>query len=72
MAYRQTKVSKYFIQRAEEVASTPVYYIEDPVERDHARGRISFHVGLLQLLGGEKRQARRQFEMWRYLRSKVD
>lgn len=72
MDYRQTKIAKSFIAKANKVISIPTYNSANPVKRDHKAGRSSLRAGILYWLGGDRYQAKRQIEMWRYLRSKKD
>lgn len=70
MDYRKTKMSRYFIEKAEEVEVTPIRHTENFVEKDHAMACISLITGIWYLLGGSLSQAKRQFEMWSYLCSR--
>lgn len=70
MDYRETKMSKYFIKKAEKVRVTRIRYIENYIEREHTMARISLITGVLYLFGGSLSQAKRQFEVWSYLRSR--
>lgn len=72
MGYRETKMSKYFIKKAEKVRVTRIRYTENYIEREHTMARISLITGVLYLFGGSLSQAKRQLGMWRYLRSKKD
>ena len=70
MDYRETKMSKYFIKKAEKVRVTRIRYTENYIEREHTMARISLITGVLYLFGGSLNQAKRQFEVWSYLRSR--
>ena len=70
MDYRETKMSKYFIKKAEKVGVTRIRYTENYIEREHTMARISLITGVLYLFGGSLSQAKRQFEVWSYLRSR--
>lgn len=63
-------MSKYFIKKAEKVRVTRIRYTENYIEREHTMARISLITGVLYLFGGSLRQAKRQFEVWSYLRSR--
>lgn len=70
MDYRKTKMSKYFIEKAEKIEVTRIRYTENYIKTEHKMARISLITGVLYLFGGSLSQARRQFEMWSYLRSR--
>lgn len=72
MDFRQTKVRNYFFNLSNKISSTPVTNIEDPVLREHKMARISLLTGICLLLGFEINLAKRQFEMWRHLRSREE
>lgn len=63
-------MSKYFIKKAEKVRVTRIRYTENYIEREHTMARISLITGVLYLFGGSLSQAKRQFEVWSYLRSR--
>lgn len=56
-----------WISKAEHLEDNRSIFYTDVVTREHETARYCLAEGILYWLGGEKFQAKRHVEMWRYL-----
>lgn len=56
-----------WISKAEHLEDDRSIFYTDVVTREHETSRYCLAEGILYWLGGEKFQAKRHVEMWRYL-----
>lgn len=62
------RLRSYWISKAEHLEDDRSIFYTDVIKRDHETSRYCFVEGILYWFGGEKFQAKRHIEMWKYLK----